>query len=126
MSLQRSVDFDQQPHAARSRVLGDRRLHRAFRRPVRHGLGHLSRADGDRHRRTGHIDKVAGPVGEALIMTAMGLAVAVPAVLGYNWMVRRNKSVSTGSAISRPISMPCSMAGERAGPRPARPVRSAG
>ena len=39
------------------------------------------------------IDKVAGPVGEALIMTAMGLAVAVPAVLGYNWLVRRNKVV---------------------------------
>ena len=39
------------------------------------------------------IDKVAGPVGEALIMTAFGLAVAVPAVLGYNWLVRRNKSV---------------------------------
>jgi biopolymer transport protein ExbB len=38
------------------------------------------------------IDKVAGPVGEALIMTAMGLAVAVPAVLGYNWLVRRNKA----------------------------------
>ena len=38
------------------------------------------------------IDKVAGPVGEALIMTAIGLAVAVPAVLGYNWLVRRNKS----------------------------------
>jgi len=37
------------------------------------------------------IDKVAGPVGEALIMTAFGLAVAVPAVLGYNWLVRRNK-----------------------------------
>jgi biopolymer transport protein ExbB len=37
------------------------------------------------------IDKVAGPVGEALIMTALGLAVAVPAVLGYNWLVRRNK-----------------------------------
>ena len=37
------------------------------------------------------IDKVAGPVGEALIMTAIGLAVAVPAVLAYNWMVRRNK-----------------------------------
>src|SRR5467141_2688456 len=36
-------------------------------------------------------DKVAGPVGEALIMTALGLAVAVPAVLGYNWLVRRNK-----------------------------------
>ena len=39
------------------------------------------------------IDKVAGPVGEALIMTAIGLAVAVPAVLGYNWLVRRNKAV---------------------------------
>lgn len=38
------------------------------------------------------IDKVAGPVGEALIMTALGLAVAVPAVLGYNWLVRRNKA----------------------------------
>jgi biopolymer transport protein ExbB len=37
------------------------------------------------------IDKVAGPVGEALIMTALGLAVAVPAVLGYNWLVRRNR-----------------------------------
>ena len=40
------------------------------------------------------IDKVAGPVGEALIMTALGLAVAVPAVLGYNWLIRRNKSVN--------------------------------
>jgi len=39
------------------------------------------------------IDKVAGPVGEALIMTAIGLAVAVPAVLGYNWLLRRNTSV---------------------------------
>jgi biopolymer transport protein ExbB len=38
------------------------------------------------------IDKVAGPVGEALIMTAIGLAVAVPAVLGYNWLVRRNRA----------------------------------
>jgi biopolymer transport protein ExbB len=37
------------------------------------------------------IDRVAGPVGEALIMTALGLAVAVPAVLGYNWLVRRNR-----------------------------------
>ena len=42
------------------------------------------------------IDKVAGPVGEALIMTAFGLAVAVPAVLGYNGLVRRNKSVMEG------------------------------
>jgi len=39
------------------------------------------------------IDKVAGPVGEALIMTAIGLAVAVPAVLGYNWLLRRNKGL---------------------------------
>jgi biopolymer transport protein ExbB len=38
------------------------------------------------------IDKVAGPVGEALIMTAIGLAVAVPAVLGYNWLVGRNSA----------------------------------
>ena len=38
------------------------------------------------------IDKVAGPVGESLIMTAIGLAVAVPAVLGYNWLVKRNKA----------------------------------
>jgi biopolymer transport protein ExbB len=39
------------------------------------------------------IDKVAGPVGEALIMTAIGLAVAVPAVMGYNWLLRRNKNM---------------------------------
>ena len=39
------------------------------------------------------IDKVAGPVGEALIMTALGLFVAVPAVLGYNWLLRRNKGL---------------------------------
>jgi biopolymer transport protein ExbB len=39
------------------------------------------------------IDKVAGPVGEALVMTALGLAVAIPAVLGYNALVRGNKSV---------------------------------
>jgi biopolymer transport protein ExbB len=39
---------------------------------------------------------VAGPVGEALIMTAIGLAVAVPAVLGYNVLLRRNKDVQEG------------------------------
>ncbi|MFG6447890.1 MotA/TolQ/ExbB proton channel family protein [Roseateles sp. BYS180W] len=38
------------------------------------------------------IDKVAGPVGEALVMTAIGLAVAVPALLGYNWLARRNQA----------------------------------
>lgn len=42
------------------------------------------------------IDKVAGPVGEALIMTAIGLAVAVPAVLGYNFIVRKNKTTMDG------------------------------
>jgi biopolymer transport protein ExbB len=41
------------------------------------------------------IDKVAGPVGEALIMTALGLAVAIPAVLGYNALVRGNKAILT-------------------------------
>jgi biopolymer transport protein ExbB len=40
------------------------------------------------------IDKVAGPVGEALIMTALGLFVAVPAVLFYNYLVRRNKVIT--------------------------------
>ena len=39
------------------------------------------------------IDKVAGPVGEALIMTAIGLFVAVPAVMGYNWLLGRNKDL---------------------------------
>ncbi|AKH43442.1 biopolymer transport protein ExbB [Altererythrobacter atlanticus] len=40
------------------------------------------------------IDKVAGPVGEALIMTAIGLLVAVPAVLAYNWLQGRNKKIA--------------------------------
>ena len=39
------------------------------------------------------INTVAGPVGEALIMTALGLVVAVPAVLAYNWLIRRNKAI---------------------------------
>ncbi len=41
------------------------------------------------------IDKVAGPVGESLIMTALGLAVTIPAVLGYNTLVRGNKAILT-------------------------------
>ena len=40
------------------------------------------------------IASVAGPVGEALIMTALGLVVAVPAVMGYNWLQRRNKMIA--------------------------------
>jgi biopolymer transport protein ExbB len=39
------------------------------------------------------LDKTAGPIGEALIMTAIGLFVAVPAVWGYNWLLRRNKEL---------------------------------
>ena len=39
----------------------------------------------------GTLDKVAGPVGEALIMTGLGLAVAIPAVMGYNWLTRANR-----------------------------------
>ena len=39
---------------------------------------------------SGMLDKVAGPVGEALIMTGIGLAVALPAVMGYNWLTRSN------------------------------------
>ncbi|EIT69310.1 MULTISPECIES: MotA/TolQ/ExbB proton channel family protein [Hydrocarboniphaga] len=42
---------------------------------------------------SGSLDKVAGPVGEALIMTAIGLGVAIPAVLGYNFLVRSNRMV---------------------------------
>lgn len=42
------------------------------------------------------IDKVAAPVGEALIMTAFGLIVAVPAVLAYNWLQARNKRIAEG------------------------------
>jgi biopolymer transport protein ExbB len=39
----------------------------------------------------GTLDKVAGPVGEALIMTGIGLAVAIPAVMAYNWLTRSNR-----------------------------------
>jgi len=39
------------------------------------------------------LDKIAGPIGEALIMTAIGLFVAVPAVMGYNWLLNRNKDI---------------------------------
>ena len=40
---------------------------------------------------SGTLDKVAGPVGEALIMTGLGLAVAIPAVVGYNGLTRANR-----------------------------------
>ncbi len=43
----------------------------------------------------GTLDKVAGPVGEALIMTGLGLAVAIPAVMAYNWLTRSNRVLTT-------------------------------
>ncbi len=50
------------------------------------------------------IGKIAGPVGEALIMTAVGLFVAVPAVLAYNWLQARNKTISRAlSAFSNDV-----------------------
>jgi biopolymer transport protein ExbB len=71
------------------------------------------------------IDKVAGPVGEALIMTAIGLAVAVPAVIGYNWLIRRNKAAQedlsnftsdlhaylvSGARVATPVAAPAAAA----------------
>src|SRR5262249_30283031 len=43
---------------------------------------------------SGMLDKVAGPVGEALIMTGIGLAVALPAVMGYNWLTRSHRGLA--------------------------------
>jgi biopolymer transport protein ExbB len=83
------------------------------------------------------IDVVAGPVGEALIMTALGLVVAVPAVLAYNWLIRRNKSImedlaaftndlhgylmSNGQVKPAMASGPKATAQTRAAAAPARP-----
>jgi biopolymer transport protein ExbB len=39
------------------------------------------------------LEQIAGPIGEALVMTAIGLFVAVPAVMGYNWLLRRNRAI---------------------------------
>ncbi len=68
------------------------------------------------------IDKVAGPVGEALIMTAIGLAVAVPAVMGYNWLVRRNKNgldrVRAFASDLHAVLLSGARVGEEAAPRP--------
>jgi biopolymer transport protein ExbB len=71
------------------------------------------------------IDKVAGPVGEALIMTAFGLAVAVPAVLGYNWLVRRNKvALEYLRAFSADLHMVL-MSGNALAPAAKRPAAAA-
>ena len=84
------------------------------------------------------IDKVAGPVGEALIMTAFGLFVAVPAVMGYNWLIRRNKAVQdglrnfaadlhayliSGARVGAPDAATASTAGARPVTAPAAAVR---
>ena len=88
------------------------------------------------------IDAVAGPVGEALIMTALGLVVAVPAVLAYNWLQRRNKGIAedlsafsndvlgylaSGGAVKPVVGAPAKPAPVAARPTPARrlPARSA-
>jgi biopolymer transport protein ExbB len=68
------------------------------------------------------IDKVAGPVGEALIMTAIGLAVAVPAVMGYNWLVRRNK-VAMDAVRSFGADLHAVLLGRRPEMRVAAPAR---
>ncbi|MGZ5032343.1 MAG: MotA/TolQ/ExbB proton channel family protein [Usitatibacter sp.] len=72
------------------------------------------------------IDKVAGPVGEALIMTAFGLAVAVPAVLGYNWLVRRNKvALEYLRAFSADLHMVLMSGGSGAAKRTGAPAAAA-
>lgn len=66
------------------------------------------------------IDKVAGPVGEALVMTALGLGVAIPAVLGYNALVRRNKAILVAmNRFMRDLHAYFLAAGEFQQPRPA-------
>ena len=77
---------------------------------IYHGASHR-----DRHCRQASIDKVAVPSASA-IMTAFGLAVAVPAVLGYNWLVRRNKVAWSWCGISA-AAVPMTLLG---GPRTER------
>ncbi len=68
----------------------------------------------------GTLDKVAGPVGEALIMTGLGLAVAIPAVMGYNWLVRSNRVIlSKLDAFAYELHTFVSMGQPMAAPAPA-------
>ena len=81
------------------------------------------------------IDTVAGPVGEALIMTAIGLVVAVPAVLAYNWLQARNKTIARslstfsndvlGNIMSNGAVRPSVAAAPAAPARPAAPAAKA-
>ena len=71
------------------------------------------------------IDKVAGPVGEALIMTAIGLATAVPAVLGYNLLIRRNKAVMENVRGFSADLYALLLSGRRIGDAPPAPMQPA-
>jgi len=87
------------------------------------------------------IDKVAGPVGEALIMTAIGLLVAVPAVMAYNWLQSRNKrigamlsgfstdllaNINSGGSVKPEIKVAAKPAGKpAAAPKPATAPKKA-
>jgi biopolymer transport protein ExbB len=86
------------------------------------------------------LDVVAGPIGEALIATAVGIAVAVPAVIGYNFFIRRNKviwaflddfaidfvhlALKTSFLIKRPVTSPA--ASSRASEAVKKPVLKTG
>ena len=81
----------------------------------------------------GTLDKVAGPVGEALIMTGLGLAVAIPAVVGYNWFTRANRVIvsrldafayelHTFVSMGQPLSSSAGPAGANVKPMPVRPA----
>ncbi len=81
----------------------------------------------------GTLDKVAGPVGEALIMTGLGLAVAIPAVVGYNWFTRANRVIvsrldafayelHTFVSMGQPLSGSAGPAGANVKPMPVRPA----
>lgn len=81
------------------------------------------------------IDAVAGPVGEALIMTALGLVVAVPAVLAFNWLQRRNKGIAEdlsgfntdllGYMVSNGAVRPAAASAAPAAAKPAAPAATA-
>ena len=73
---------------------------------------------------SGMLDKVAGPVGEALIMTGIGLAVALPAVMGFNWLTRANRVLSAKlDAFAFELLTFLSMGQALQASTPARPVK---
>ncbi len=74
---------------------------------------------------SGMLDKVAGPVGEALIMTGIGLAVALPAVMGYNWLTRSNR-VLTAKLDAFAFELLTFLSMGRALQNSARPLKSGG